>query len=400
MKSPADMLRAYGVYIVIVLALPAALYFVLASAPEESRQAWSILKPAVVVDDTGSIVAEEVNEALPLPPMPAVVKGIYITSSTAASTKRFQELVAFAEASDINTLVIDVKDGNGRLAFAPTDDALKPYMRAQPEIPDLVAFTAPLKEKGFYLVARLFVFQDPTFAGGRPDLALKWADGSLWRDNKGVPFLDPASHEVWEYAVATAREVVAGGFDEVQFDYIRFPSDGKISQARYPFWDGVTPKHEVMRQFFAYLHEELRVRDGIRTSADLFGYTMIHHDYDLNIGQLLRDALPYFDAVSPMIYPSHYTKGYLGYANPAAYPYEVVKHNFEKGNELVAAMRAEDPERELATFRPWLQDFDIGADYDVPKIQGQIRATMEGGGSGWMFWNARNVYNEPAYLTQ
>lgn len=389
-------LRRNGILVIAIAAMPGLLVLGAAAAPEEFRPIRNDEKlgGGAVASDVGPGEALLGSQAME---MPETVKGIYLTSSTAAWKSRFAEIIDFVDKTEVNALVIDVKDGYGRLAFTPVNEALAPYASAKPEISDLKAFTAPLREKGIYLIARIFVFQDPAFAEAQPDLALKWADGRLWRDNKGVPFLDPAAKDVWKYNVAVAEEVIVGGFDEVQFDYIRFPSDGKTSLAKYPFWDGVTPRHEVMRQLFVYLDRELRVKQGIKTSVDLFGFTMVYHDYDLDIGQLLRDALPHFDAISPMVYPSHYPNGYLGYANPAAYPYEIIRHNFEKGNVLIEAMRAEDPERELATIRPWLQDFDLGAEYDAKKIQDQIRATDEGGGSGWIFWNARNVYNEPAY---
>lgn len=393
-----NALRRHGILVAILVAVPGLVILGLASIPEDFRPIRRFEKPgsAAIASENGP---EGAFGAFQAAPMPETVKGLYITSSTAGWTSRFDELIRFVDASEINTLVIDVKDGNGRLAFAPTSDALKPYAREKPEIPDLLAFTAPLREKGIYLIARIFVFQDPALVERHPELAVKWPDGSVWRDNKGIPWLDAAAKDVWRYNVNVAQEVIDGGFDEVQFDYIRFPSDGKTSVIRYPFWDGTTPKHEVMRQFFVFLDRELRVKRGIRTSVDLFGFTMVYHDYDLNIGQLLADALPHFDAISPMVYPSHYPDGYLGFANPAEYPYEIVAHSMAKGNELLAKMRAEEGMEavKFATFRPWLQDFDLGADYDAAKIQGQIRASDEGGASGWIFWNARNVYNEPAY---
>jgi hypothetical protein len=402
-----NVLRRYGLLVIIITATPAALILGSAAVPETFRPLRQFEKPgsAALASQNGPADGSEGTRYDRS--MPETVKGIYITTSTAAWKKRLSEIVGFVDTTEINALVIDVKDGNGRLAFTPTNEALKPYASARPDMPDLKAFTAPLKEKGIYLIARIFVFQDSAFAEARTDLALKWADGSLWRDNKGIPWLDAAAKDVWKYNVSVAKEVIDGGFDEVQFDYIRFPSDGKTSAVRYPFWDGVTPKHEVMRQFFTYLDRELRVKHGIHTSADLFGFTMVYHDYDLNIGQLLADALPHFDAISPMVYPSHYPNGYLGFGNPAEYPYEIVAHSMAKGNELLAKMTAEEEAKvaenpkyvpaTFATFRPWLQDFDLGADYDAAKIQGQIRASDEEGASGWIFWNARNVYNEPAY---
>lgn len=395
----------FGLTIVIMTALPLVYMFAFEAAPERLHPYFIGEKPGIAAvrameGPVGSDGRRKVDT-------PEFVKGIYVTTSTVGWKARFDELVSLVERTELNTMVIDIKDHRGAIAFLPESEELKPYAAENPPLGDLKELTAPLKERGVYLIARLFVFQDPAYAEAHPELAVGSAwGGGIWRDYRGIPWLDPASRKVWQYNAAVAKEAFAGGFDEIQFDYIRFPSDGNLKSMTFPVWDGVKPKTEVMGGFFTYLDNELRVKNGIRTSVDLFGLTMWQHDYDLNIGQRLREALPHFDFISPMVYPSHYPEGFNGYANPAARPYDVVHLNMLRGQELVKAMNDEDAERladhpeaqpvVLATFRPWIQDFDLGAVYTPELVRAQMTATEDGQGSGWLLWNAANRYTEGA----
>lgn len=329
-------------------------------------------------------------------PPPDFVKGIYVSASAAGSKKMFQGLVDLVDRTELNAMVIDVKEGGGELAFVPTDPELVPFASARPSLGDMQAFTAPLREKGIYLIARLFVFQDPSLVAKRPEVAVKSkATGGIWRDRKGTPWIDAADKVAWDYTVRVAREAYQGGFDEVQLDYIRFPSDGVMSDIKYPVYDGSRPKAEVLGEFFSYFEDEFR-GTGLMTSVDLFGLVMWQHDYDLNIGQKLSVAAPHFDYVSPMVYPSHYPPGFDGHANPSDYPYEIIYRNLVRGQPVTDALRAADPDARIATIRPWIQDFDLGADYDAAKVKAQMKASEDGGASGWLIWNARNVYTEAA----
>ena len=390
----------FGLALVILLAMPVGHYLWLETEPDQFRPLFVVEKPGIgaVRALSGPTVGTEHRQVQ----TPEFVKGIYMTANTAGYKKRFNQLIDLVDRTEINALVIDIKDHNGRLAFTPASPELKPYASENIYLGDLKEFTAPLKERGIYLIARQFVFQDPQFAEAHPEWAVANTWGGLWRDYRGIPWLDAASKDVWRYNVQIAREVFEGGFDEIQFDYIRFPSDGNIKAAEFPVWDGTTPKSEVMAGFFAYLDKELRVKNNIPISVDLFGLTMWQHDYDLNIGQLLRDALPHFDFISPMVYPSHYPPGFNGYANPAEHPYEVVYENLVRGQAVyeqinqAAIDQGVDPPP-LATIRPWIQDFDLGAVYTPERVRAQFTATEDGGGSGWLIWNARNVYTEGAF---
>lgn len=329
-------------------------------------------------------------------PPPAFVKGIYISAAAAGSKKMFAGLVNLADRTEINSLVIDIKEGGGELAFIPDDPDLVPFASSRPSLGKISDFTAPLRAKGIYLIARLFVFQDPSLVAKRPEVAVKSkATGTVWRDRKGTPWIDAADQVAWDYTVKVAREAYLGGFDEVQLDYVRFPSDGVMSDIKYPVYDGKRPKAEVLGDFFAYFDDAFR-STGLVTSADLFGLVMWQHEYDLNIGQKLSTAAPHFDFISPMVYPSHYPPGFDGHPNPADFPYEVIYRNLVRGQPLLDGLKKADPERRIASIRPWIQDFDLGADYDAAKVRAQMKAAVDGGASGWLIWNARNVYTEAA----
>lgn len=329
-------------------------------------------------------------------PLPTEVRGLYWTAWTAA-TKRADELTAYALATHLNTMVIDLKLDNGTLAFIPKDPSLKDLAPKSPTIKDLDGLLAKLAEKKIYRIARIFVMRDGAFGKLHPEIQVRRADGSIWRDKTGTAWLDPAAPAVTDYAIALAREAYARGFDEVQFDYVRFPSDGQLSAIRYPIYDGKTPKTAVMRTLFERIGTTLK-QDGIPVSFDLFGLTLWNTD-GLGIGQLLADSYPFADFISPMVYPSHYASGFQKFANPALYPYDVVYRSLIKGTEMMQRnATGTDPNDIKTHFRPWLQDFDIGATYDAPKIEAQIKATRDAGASGWMLWNARNVYTPATYV--
>lgn len=376
--------------VLVVAAIPGAAFFV------------SVIVSPPLADDLFPVVRAS-DPARPGAgfgrlPMPAVVKGLYVTSDAAGHRTMLPRLVSLVDRTELNALVIDVKNSRGELAFVSDAKELAPFIEKRPALGRLSEFTAPLKEKKIYLIARVFVFQDSAYAAKMPQFAVERSGGGLWRDHKGIPWLDPAAKEVWKYNAAVAREAYEGGFDEVQFDYIRFPSDGTLSTIIYPVYDGKKTRSQVMEEFFGYLDAELRRKRGIPISVDLFGLTMWNHEGDLNIGQRLDIAAPHFDAISPMVYPSHYPAGFNGYGNPAAFPYEVIRDNMAKAKPLLARLAEESEDvRPIATIRPWLQDFDLGSQYDAAQVRAQIRAAMEGGASGWLIWNARNVYTEGAF---
>lgn len=328
-------------------------------------------------------------------PLPEEVRAIYWTGTTAGS-KQGAELLAYMQETGLNAVVIDTKMDDGELSFLPNDQELVPFAMDRPAIQDLEALLTSLREAGIYRIARIPVMRDSAHASVHPERALHNADSALWHDATGAAWMDPASPEVAAYALALAREAYARGFDEVQFDYVRFATDGAIHAIHYPAYDQTTPKEEVMQAFFETVGGTLQ-KEGIPVSFDLFGMTYETSE-DFNIGQRLVDVYPYADFISPMVYPSHYADGFQGFSNPAEHPYEVVVHSLDLGAGFIEATYGVSSFEARRKTRPWLQDFDIGAVYTASLIEAEIKAARDAGASGWILWNARNVYEPAEYV--
>ncbi|MBI2475454.1 hypothetical protein HYV69_03465 [Candidatus Uhrbacteria bacterium] len=325
-------------------------------------------------------------------PLPSEVRGLYWTASTAGS-ERADELLSYMKERGLNTVVIDLKMDDGKIAFIPKSETLKIYQQTEPAITDFDGLLVKLFDNGIYRIARIAVMRDRKFGETHPEFAMKQSNGDFWTDKIGSIWVDPAAPEVAHYAIELAREAYARGFDEVQFDYVRFASDGTTNSIVYPVYDYKKSKVEIIRSFFKTIGEAMR-EEKIPVSFDVFGMTFWSFD-DFNIGQRLIDVLPYADFVSPMVYPSHYVDGFEGFANPAEFPYEIVKRSLDEGTRLTHGFYSDSDSKLRSHWRPWLQDFDIGAVYTADMVEAQIKAARDAGASGWILWNARNVY-EPA----
>lgn len=324
-------------------------------------------------------------------PTPEPVKGIYMSSWVAGTQDFRNSLIKLIDETELNSVVIDIKDYTGKISFEATDPELAKFGSGEKRIADIHELINLLHEKNIYVIGRIAVFQDPFLTAQKPELAVKRADGTtVWTDHKGAKWLDPASREAWDYIVLIARESERLGFDELNFDYIRFPSDGNMKDISYPFFDKTKlTKSASMNEFFVYLREKLGDLK-IPLSADFFGMTTTNAD-DLNIGQLLENGLANFDYIAPMVYPSHYPPTFLGYKNPAAYPYEVVKYAMDEGVKRAVAMG-----QDKSKLRPWLQDFDLGAPYTAEMIKKQMQATYDAGLTSWLLWSPSNKYTRGA----
>jgi hypothetical protein len=280
----------------------------------------------------------------------------------------------------------------------------------------MTEFVETLHDNNIYVIGRITAFQDPYITKVHPDWAVKKnSDKSVvWKDRKGISFVDAGNTEMWSYLVDLAKESYAIGFDEINFDYIRFPSDGNMNDIYFPWSNDIlinniarpaigtsTPavksgKSIVLRNFFEYVHENLK-ETGLIISADLFGMTTTNYD-DLNIGQVLEDAAPNFDYICPMVYPSHYPPGFMGYKTVAevnAHPYEIVNYSMKVAVERLKAI-GESPLK----LRPWLQDNDYPVPYTPAMVRAQIQATYDAGLTSWMLWDAGNTYTQSALLSQ
>jgi hypothetical protein len=331
---------------------------------------------------------------------PEAVKAIYMTSWVAGTPSFREKLVNIADETEINSIIIDIKDYTGRIAFKVENEMLQEVGSVENRISDIREFIARLHSKGIYVMGRISVFQDPYYVSQYPELAVKReSDGGVWEDYKGISWLDAGSEQVWDYTVAIAKESYNIGFDELNFDYIRFPSDGNMYDIKYPFSeekvmaDPDYGKAEVMRSFFKYLSEAMEDTDAV-LSADMFGMVTTNPD-DLNIGQVLEYAEPYFDYIAPMTYPSHYPNGFNGYPNPNKEVYGVIKYSMDQAVKRMYAASSTP-----LKLRPWLQDFDYGGNYDIAEVRAQIQAVYDSGLTSWMLWDPSNKYTVDALLKE
>jgi hypothetical protein len=312
----------------------------------------------------------------------------------------------------LNAVVIDIKDYTGKIAFETDNPVLADSVSDECGARDMKEFVESLHNKGIYVIGRVTVFQSPYHTKVHPDWAVQSAStGNPWKDNKGLSFVDVGAKPYWEYVVELAKESYAIGFDEINFDYIRFPSDGPMKDAVYT-WSKGKVKAEALEEFFVYLSKSLE-GTGIVTSADLFGMTTTNTD-DLNIGQVLERTLPYFDYIAPMVYPSHYPAGFNGWKNPNHYPYELIAFVMGRGAERAVAITTtvpafkhtpiastspqlySKPVYDKLKLRTWVQDFDYGGTYDVAEVKAQIQATYDAGLTSWMIWAPSNRYTRGA----
>jgi hypothetical protein len=332
---------------------------------------------------------------------PEPVKAIYMTSWVASGEKTREPLVKLMDDTEINAVVIDIKDYSGKIVFPVTNPDLKKFGSEEVRISDLQDFIESLHKKGIYVIGRVAVFQDAYFVKFRPDLAVKNAAGTaVWKDHKGISWIDAGSHEYWDYIVQVALESRKIGFDEINFDYIRYPSDGNMQDISFP-WSSTTPKATTLKNFFEFLHNSLS-NSGLKISADLFGMTTTATT-DMGIGQILENALPYFDYVSPMVYPSHYPTTFMGYEKPEAHPYEVVQYAMKSAVDRAEALASSTGQNLIDyknKLRPWLQDFGLGMTYGSAEVKAQIKATNDDGLSSWLLWSASNKYTKGALNIQ
>ena len=320
---------------------------------------------------------------------PDVVKAIYMSSWVAGNEKLRNNLVNLISSSELNAVVIDVKDYTGRISFLTENLELNKVGSPENRIPDVKEFIGSLHDKGIYVIGRISSFQDSFFVKNNPQYAVKTKAGAVWKDDKGVSWLDAGAKPVWDYLASIGDEAHSVGFDELNFDYIRFPSDGNMQDIAYPFSQGKI-KANVVNDFFTFIDNKFH-GEGIPISADLFGMTTSDIG-DLGIGQVLENALKHFDFVAPMVYPSHYPPNFNGWKNPSEKPYDLVLYAMSK-----AVVRANTATTSPYKLRPWLQDFSInGTTYTSDMIRAQIKATYDAGLTSWMLWNASNVYTVSA----
>ncbi len=332
---------------------------------------------------------------IPMPKPPDWVKplhGIHITGWAAGSSKNRRALIRSAKAAGLNAVVIALKEYDGYVFVhdVPLAHEIGSFTNA---IPDLAACVRDFQSAGFYTIGRIVLFKDNRLARKRPDLAVHRPDGGLWTNAKGVAWVDPYKREVWEYNLAIASRAAVAGFDEIQFDYLRFPSDGNTRLCRYSKKDH---SDETANKNLVDFLTLARQRLSTKLSICVFGMTTTD-DSGMGIGQHILELARQVDFVSPMMYPSHYAKGSYNLKNPNRSPYKTILHGTR---DAVLRMGAE-----AWKLRPYFQDFSLGVRYREEQVRAQILAAAREGVTNWILWNPQNRYtwgalrhnNKPIY---
>lgn len=327
---------------------------------------------------------------------PIKVKGIYISAYVAGSRELMDKVISHLDDTELNAIVIDFKDDDGRITTPVNSAAFNEIGSCKPYVADMKALIQELKAHGVYVIARVVTFKDPYLAEQKPEWSLKTADGSLYRDKKGLAWVNPYKREVWDYLVEVGTQAAALGFDEIQFDYIRFATDSTMKNVVFDDADTLgRSKTDIITEFTQYAYDRLAPL-GLFVSADVFG-AIIGSDQDAEaVGQIYAEMAGNLDYICPMIYPSHYGDGNFGLDHPDLHPYETILAALHKSKEELALHP--DPDGKQAVVRPWLQDFTASylkhhIKYGDEEIREQIRAVKDAGYDEWILWCATNKYH-------
>jgi hypothetical protein len=356
------------------------IFHVKAAGEKVEIKAHGYMRTRQVLSVPLSPLPQEIN-LLPLSP-----KALYLSFYGIGDRGLREAALRLAQETEVNSLVVDVKGDRGMIPYK-SSISLASEVGAQQIITvrDISGLMKSLKERGIYTIARIVVFKDNLLALKKPDLAVRNPSGQVWRDRENLAWVDPFSKEVWDYNIDIAVEAAQLGFDEIQFDYVRFPD---ASAPRFSMPSTEENRVRAISGFLKQAKEKLTPYN-VFLSVDIFGYVCWNLN-DTEIGQRLEDVAPHVDYLCPMLYPSGFQYGIPGYRNPVAHPYEIV---------YLTLKRAQERTRLPSTrFRPWLQAFrDYAFDrrhFKEKELHGQINAAREFGSQGWMLWNPQNNYSE------
>lgn len=325
----------------------------------------------------------------------ADVKGIYVPPQAMKGSK-WNNIMALLKETELNAVVLDVKDDYGRLTF-PTSVPLAKQIKADQRafIQNPREFLTRLRKDNIYTIARIVTFKDPYLAARQPGFAMKHVNGTIWKDERGVRWVDPYKEEVWHYNIAIAEEALKFGFDEVQFDYVRFPENSQRvdKQIKYDNKKQRT-KSENIESFLQLASKRIHKMGGA-LSADVFGLVTTAKG-GTGIGQEWKKIAPTVDAISPMIYPSHYAPGSYGVPHPDLDPSAIVKKALEDAKNQNSKLKMNQSNAEI--IRPWLQDFTASwivphQKYGTKEVKEQIQAVKATGLSQYLLWNPSGRYS-------
>lgn len=330
------------------------------------------------------------------------VKGIFSTGST-AGTKRFDELVDLVNSTELNSMVVDVKEDHGDIVLNLDSDneLINEATNAHTDAKEVIQ---KLNDNDIYPIARIVVFKDSVLAEKRPDLSFVKSDGSVWKNNRGEAFVNPYEKEVWEYNIEVAKAAAELGFRDIQFDYVRFPEgfeyrDEELDYGRGDYDDSTTNVEQRVDSVNSFVEEARNqlLPYGVDVSVDIFGYAAMVGEAP-GIGQSFLGISENVDVLSSMIYPSHWGPGNFGIEKPDLEPYNIINEYMKLENELLSELGNDAPRS-----RPWIQDFTasyLGSgnylNYGAQEVTEQIRALHDNGVNEFLLWNSANQFSEDA----
>jgi len=321
------------------------------------------------------------------------VKGIYVTAHVAGG-KKFDSLVDLLDKTELNSMVIDVKDDYGNIAFDTGNAELTALGTTKNLIPDMPKVMRTLQEHNIYPIGRIVVFKDSVLAVKKPEFSFVNPDGTVWKNGRGESFVNPYLKEIWDYNINVAKEAAKVGFKEIQFDYVRFAEGFGNKADKLKYAKDERTRVQAVSEFVKYAREQLEPL-GVRVSVDIFGYTA-SAGVDTGIGQDFEKISANVDVISPMIYPSHYSTGWFGAKVPDAAPYVTI-NGASKDTEK--AMTKLTTKQLKPVVRPWIQDFTATwipghIKYGKHEVEEQIRALKDNGVEEFLLWNAGNTYTQ------
>lgn len=375
---------------VAILALACLFLFIINISNANSKKSEKSLTSNLnLINSFDNKIKEEIQKEIHIA-KPEHVKGIYMSSWVAGTNSIRSRLTKLVEDTELNSIVIDFKDSTGVISVPAGENASVDRQNASSKrAVDLPQYIEELHSKDIYVIARIAVFEDPVYSKNHINQSVQNPDGSLWVDRHGLSWVDPSSELFHKYILELSHEAYNMGFDEINFDYIRFPTDGK-AQRVFPVSKNEN-KQTVITNFAKYMHKELSAKN-IPISLDVFGQIVSTQD-DMGIGQYYEDLLLYSNAIAPMIYPSHFYSGYKNIKSPVNSPYETVNLSMQdaiKRRELINSN---------TEIRPWIQDFSLdGVFYDAHMVREQIKALEDLGLHSWLLWDPKNKYTTDALV--
>ena len=323
---------------------------------------------------------------------PDTLRGLYV-NRWASLGRKMTQLIELAKKTEVNALVLDVKDDRGFVLYksrVPLAVQIGADTNSAMSHRKLRAILDTMAAHNIYPIARIVVAKDPLLANAKLEWAIKRRDNlQPWLDKNGNPWLDPHHREVWQYAADLAKEAYDLGFSEVQFDYVRFPDEKRlVRETVYPLANGRV-RAQVIRDQLAYVKSSLKTIK-MPVTIDVFGLTATDTT-DMGIGQRWEMFIDQADVVLPMVYPSHFAPGTYKLGNPNANPYSTIDHAMKD------ARRRSAPIANAAKIIPWYQDFTLGPPrYSTDQVRAQMRAGYANGYPSWILWNPGSRYTESA----